>query len=1427
MADSEMESKMEFGKVPTFDGDEAKYPIWWSRFSAVAKLKGFHKALLDGGDPDLPDYEDEAIDVSTAEGKRKQAAVRRNDVAISCFTMAFTTEALIGLIYKAQEDIWPNGLAYKVVEELKALYRPKDKISRVELRARLNKVKMNDSDNPRVMFEQLAAIQNMFKSSELEVDEEDLMAVILGQAPKAYANVLATEQQMRGDLLTLKDLEKAMTIHWRINGSVGGNASGEGGTEMALTSFVGTCYKCKKQGHKAYQCKDNGGNGDSEKKTGNRRRFHGNCNNCGKKGHKRAQCWELEENKKNRPGGASKSDEHGAAAVEFSLMSGDRKTFPDNAEFLKNPCVWIADSGATTHSTPHRHSVSRVKQSGTGTRITMGNGVGENVNVIGDINGTVCDGSGNKIYKTTLTDVCVCPTAAYNLFSLTKMTAQGWSLNGDKDKISIQKGKAKLVFDIKITTSKGALYCMYLKPDSEIACVGVGKDKPAMSVDVAHELLGHTDERRTRATAKHLGWSLEKGEMKSCEGCTAGKARQNNVPKESGHVPATKNGERVFLDLSTVKQQDGVRSKPRSQNWRMVVDERTQLKFSTFHDKKDDMVEVTCQQFEKWRAAGKAVAKVRCDNAGENKLLEKRAASSDWKLNIEFEYTARDTPQQNHLAEIALAVIANRGRALMHSANVPYDIRFKVWKEAFKTATLLDGLTVIEIDGKKATRFEHWKGTNPAFAGHLRTWGEAGTVKTKTKTTPKLFDKGVHCMFVGYAESHDGDCYRMWDPKTGRVHETRDVIWLSQMHYSKKEDNADFVIEPVLQVCQPSEGEVPQLATEQELYSNDVTVGGHDAAEADADTSAQGHTVTRSGRVSRPPRRLINEGTEFGSTAMTDDDMDDDIEDEIACVGAGIGGGFENTSELHVMKYREAMAGDFKDKWEEAVLEEHERMVKHNVWKPVKRDEMPRHAKPLTSTWAMKKKSNGKYRARLNARGFQQVAGEHYQADSISSPVTNDVTIRIVLTLLLMAGWHAEIVDVKGAFLHGAFADGEKMYMEVPEGFEAFYTNGVVLLLLKTLYGLKQAAVAFWKELLKAMLCMGFARSKADPCLYYQWTAEGLVLWVSWIDDCLCVGKRSAVLAAKTELMKRFDCEDVGELTEYVGCKVDRDNADEYASIKVTQPVLVQSFVDEFGICEESEKPATPAAPGSILVKPDEDQLLDAASQTRYRSGVGKLLHLMRWSRPEILNAVRELSRFMSGAGKAHVKAMQRVMAYCVGSAETGLLLQPRAKWNGNKDHVFTIRGSSDSNYATDPDTRKSVSGYSVFLEEAPVAMKSLTQKCVTLSVTEAELYAATLCVQEMLHVMRIMESIGLKVKQPMILEIDNEGAVDLMNNWSVGGRTKHIEVRQYFLRELKEKGIVVTKWKPGVKNESDLFTKNLSSEDFKRHAKKFVEGQS
>jgi hypothetical protein len=117
------------------------------------------------------------------------------------------------------------------------------------------------------------------------------------------------------------------------------------------------------------------------------------------------------------------------------------------------------------------------------------------------------------------------------------------------------------------------------------------------------------------------------------------------------------------------------------------------------------------------------------------------------------------------------------------------------------------------------------------------------------------------------------------------------------------------------------------------------------------------------------------------------------VVDEISGVGAGLGGGFTNTLELRVMKYAEAINGPDGDAWAEEVDKEHGRMEKNKTWVAVKKTELPPGTIPINSTWAMKKKSNGTLRGCLNARGFKQIEGVHFDGSSIHAPVTNLATI--------------------------------------------------------------------------------------------------------------------------------------------------------------------------------------------------------------------------------------------------------------------------------------------------------------------------------------------------------------------------------------------------------------------------------------------------
>jgi hypothetical protein len=92
---------------------------------------------------------------------------------------------------------------------------------------------------------------------------------------------------------------------------------------------------------------------------------------------------------------------------------------------------------------------------------------------------------------------------------------------------------------------------------------------------------------------------------------------------------------------------------------------------------------------------------------------------------------------------------------------------------------------------------------------------------------------------------------------------------------------------------------------------------------------------------------------------------------------------------------------------------------------------------------------------------------------------------------------------------------------------------------------------------------------------------------------------------------------------------------------------------------------------------------------------------------------------------------------------------------------------------------------------------------------------SAVLCAQDMIYAKHVLELLGLQVETLMVLQMDNKGAVDLINSFSIGGCTRNIDVQQCFLRELKEAKIMVVTWIPGTENEADMFTKNLDDPAF------------
>ncbi len=277
--------------------------------------------------------------------------------------------------------------------------------------------------------------------------------------------------------------------------------------------------------------------------------------------------------------------------------------------------------------------------------------------------------------------------------------------------------------------------------------------------------------------------------MEICEACAIAKARQKNTTQDSqGHGKSTIYNKKVYSDLSYIYGPNQKRAY--KYVWHLMIDSATGLGTDGFYKAKISFIEPACQQLQKWKTEGKEVKILRQDNAGENKLFEERAASADWKLATKFENTARETPQHNGLVEVGFATQAQLAKAMFNDANFDSEMRLKLAKECLSLANKNCNLAVIEFNNQQLTRYEAAGQEISKWTKNLRSFGEAGVVKISKDG--KFGDCRITCIFVNYEDKHSSNCYRMYNPKSGKIIETRDIQWLNKMYFQNDPIRSEF-----------------------------------------------------------------------------------------------------------------------------------------------------------------------------------------------------------------------------------------------------------------------------------------------------------------------------------------------------------------------------------------------------------------------------------------------------------------------------------------------------------------------------------------------------------------------------------------------------------------------------------------------------------
>ena len=255
--------------------------------------------------------------------------------------------------------------------------------------------------------------------------------------------------------------------------------------------------------------------------------------------------------------------------------------------------------------------------------------------------------------------------------------------------------------------------------------------------------------------------------------------------------------------------------------------------------------------------------------------------------------------------------------------------------------------------------------------------------------------------------------------------------------------------------------------------------------------------------------------------------------------------------------------------------------------------------------------------------------------------------------------------------------------------------------------------------------------------------------------------------------------------------------------IFISQRKYAQEVLERFnmGQCNSVQNPMVP---GFKLTR-DEGVRVDG---TFYKQIVGSLMYLTA-TQPDLMFVLSLISKYMERPTESHLMAAKRILRYVKGTSSFGMFYR-----KGGDEELF---GYTDIDYAGDQDDRKSTSGYVFMINSSAVSWSSKKQPVVTLSTTEAEFIAAASSACQVVWLRRILKSLSHVQYDSTVVYCDNISTIKLSKNPVMHGRSKHIDVRFHFLRDLVNDGVVELKQCSTQEQIADIMTKPMKFEAFAR----------
>ncbi|KAK8936281.1 hypothetical protein KSP39_PZI013961 [Platanthera zijinensis] len=697
-------------------------------------------------------------------------------------------------------------------------------------------------------------------------------------------------------------------------------------------------------------------------------------------------------------------------------------------------------------------------------------------------------------------------------------------------------------------------------------------------------------------------------------------------------------------------------------------------------------------------------------------------------------------------------VVERRNRTIMERVRamlLHHKVPPEFWGEAAHTAVyVLNRSPTRSLENM--TPYEAWYKRKPSVS-HLRIFGCTAYRHIPKEGRKKLDTKAEKGVFLGYSQHSKG--YRFYNPTTQKLQISRDIIFDEKTSWDWDQNTLPQL---TVEVTDPEDQSSVGVAGFETQPSNPTEHPGNifsPEISSESDSSSPQKTRTIEDIYSRSERVLLikEEPETFKAAAIN-------------------------------------------PIWCKAMEEEMEAIEKNRTWELVHK---PVNKNIIGLKWVYKVKYNEegevtRYKARIVAKGYTQREGIDFT--ETFAPVVRMESIRALIAVAAQEKLPIHQLDVKSAFLNGEIE--EEVYVCQPEGFVKPGEEEKVYRLKKALYGLKQAPRA-WNHKIDSFLTLnGYIRSLNEPSLYTKIFEKNHFLFLClYVDDLICIGSTpERVQSFKETMQKEYEMSDLGEMRYFLGLQIKQSSG----RIFLNQEKYIEKILEKYNMTD-CNPVTTPMTTGTRLRKEDQAK---PVSIEDYRSLVGSLVYLTN-TRPDIENAVSILSRFMTQPSSEHLTAAKRVLRYLKGTKNFGLTYK--------EEEEPALIGYTDSDWGGDADDRRSTSGYIFMLGSNLISWSSRKQKIVALSSAEAEYVAACSAASEAVWLQKLLQDLCVrKEKEVPVLWCDNIAAIGITKNPVFHNRTKHIDLKFHFLKDLVASNKIEMKYCPTTKQIADILTKPL-----------------